>query len=139
MESGEEVRSIQDPEVLKAYFKEELKIHEAYGSVQDNEPYLHYIPEFFVLTTTYGYYVEQSIVAIIVIPDYDKEVCMRLYVSPTYRNSGIGTYLLNHFNIKRLSVLRDNLNALRLYNKRGFKVTQVTPFLIGMQRNLPEI
>lgn len=64
------------------------------------------------------------------------DTIIALEVSPKYRGKGIVTDLINSSGATKLSVQKNNKNAIRLYEKLGFKVTSENPRVYFMEQRL---
>lgn len=74
----------------------------------------------------------------VIVPSFEQDILSSIYVLPRYRKYGICTKLTDELNIKRLSCIRENVNALRIYERLGFKEIQTSdPFKgsVKLQRN----
>lgn len=74
----------------------------------------------------------------LVVPSFEQDILTSIYLLPRFRRLGICSSIIEQLNIKRLSCIRDNVNALRLYEKLGFKEVQTNdPFKgsVKLQRN----
>ncbi len=87
-------------------------------------------------STVFAAYHEKNIIAVAILSQDQSPKCSHkaylnsVFVEPEYQAKGIGTLLLNyvidyaktHMEQILLTVLSDNLAALRLYNKSGFEI-----------------
>ena len=79
-------------------------------------------------------------------PIEDGKTSMDVYIAPAYRGKGLGTTLLEkalqqleteHVNEIELGVDGNNLPAIKLYRKFGFKVTKTHLYLIASAQSQP--
>jgi GNAT superfamily N-acetyltransferase len=54
-------------------------------------------------------------------PSYDKTILSSIYLDTPYRKKGIAGKVIDILNIKQLSCLTENKDAIKLYYKLGFK------------------
>lgn len=74
----------------------------------------------------------------VIISSLEKDILSSIYIHPRYRRYGLCSQIVNTLDIKRLSCITENINAIRLYNSLGFKEVQThDPFKgsIKMQRD----
>lgn len=65
----------------------------------------------------------------VIVPSFEQDILSSIYILPRYRKYGICTKVVNELNIKRLSCIAENKNAVRLYSSLGFKVIETNdPF-----------
>lgn len=62
------------------------------------------------------------------------DTIIALEVSPEYRGEGIATDLINSSGVTKLSVQKSNKDAIRLYEKLGFRVISENPRMYFMKR-----
>lgn len=62
------------------------------------------------------------------------DTIIALEVLPEYRGRGIATDLINSFGATKLSVQKSNRNAIRLYEKLGFRIISENPRMYFMEK-----
>ena len=74
----------------------------------------------------------------VIVSSFEKDILSSIYILPMFRRLGICTKIVEELNIKRLSCITENTNALNLYKKLGFTEVQTNdPFKgsVKLQRN----
>lgn len=127
------LKDISEQELLEFFKSERIKVSNI-EEEKDNESYITYGEGIFDITNIHAVTYKDKIVAFIIIPKYSPDIALRLYVTPEHRKHGIARFLLNAFDINRLGCLKDNIVALAVYEKLGFKVTSENMRVYGLQR-----
>lgn len=71
----------------------------------------------------------KEIAGYVIVSKVEKDILSNIYIHPRYRRKGLSTEIINCLDIKRLSCIRENVNAVRLYETLGFKEVQTNdPF-----------
>ncbi len=122
-------------EVLKEYFTQESFKHIAAGTQQHNSDYISYSEGIFDLTTIHVLTKDNRIAAFCIVPKYNKDVTMRIYVGQEHRRKGLASFLLDSLKITELSCLKDNEAGLALYKKLGFRTKAEYSWLINLIRD----
>jgi ribosomal protein S18 acetylase RimI-like enzyme len=87
------------------------------------------------LTTIVGIYNKQNEnIGFCLLPCYSKNIVTSLYIGRQHRNQGFASWILNELKIDTLNCLTDNLNAIRLYKKLGFRETSTSYYSIRFER-----
>lgn len=75
------------------------------------------------------------------IKDFDSfntHYIQQLYLKPEYQRTGLGSYLLNYFSNNkhmRLSVLKNDLKAIRFYEKNGFTPYEQDQYQLYLEKH----
>lgn len=81
------------------------------------------------LSIIYAIMLDDVEVGFFILPKFFEDILSSIYIDPTARKKGIAEHCINHFSIKRLSCVTENVNALSLYYRLGFKEVKTTdPF-----------
>ena len=65
----------------------------------------------------------------VIISKLERDILSNIYIHPRYRKKGLSTEIINTLDIKRLSCITENVNAIRLYKSLGFYEVQANdPF-----------
>lgn len=85
--------------------------------------YLVHDSESFKLTLIYFILLDNEICGFCLIPSYQPDILIRIYVSPEHRRKGLGSFVLQSLGIKKLNCLAENDVGLAFYRNNGFSTS----------------
>lgn len=120
------LRLLKTPESLERFFHLEAK---KYGEslrtgVKDDVDDLRYVDEEdFLYLKFFSIHVNKTMVGYAAFQEESRDCLERLYISPVFRRMGIAGAVLSTLGISQVTISADNLPAVRLCEKHGFKGT----------------
>lgn len=85
--------------------------------------------EFLTMNIIYGISINNEYIGYAIVPQYEPSILKSLYITPRYRRQGIGSSVTELLKINQLSCIAENTNAMRVYERLGFKVIETNdPF-----------
>lgn len=64
----------------------------------------------------------------------DNSSLLELYIEEKYRRCGIGSFILNHYQIKHVQCTTWNEEGVSFYKANGFKIDKSNMYLIDFKR-----
>ena len=113
---------------LKVFFEKEKELNIALDNEEDNALLSNYEASF---EDNYVFYLllkNENLVAFAMANDEETDSLARLYTSVNYRRLGLGSLLLNESKKTSLRCFKDNLPALKFYEKNNFIIQSSSCF-----------
>lgn len=87
---------------------------------------------------SYFIYDESVFAGSFVISTLDNSTLLELFIEEDYRRCGIGSFILNHYQIKHVQCTTWNEEGINFYKANGFEIDKSTLYLIDFKRNWNE-